>query len=101
LKFAIIAIPTQKESWLHRVAPDRISRMIADERHGDTESRSAIDYIPGYNRYSDRIEEDEEPPEVERTGRAIEEGNGRVNSVFPGAVGRDQQTGVENEWARN
>lgn len=101
LQFAIIAIPTQKESWLHSVAPDRISRMIADERHGDTEPRSAIDYIPGYNRYSDRIEEDDEPAENDRTGRAIEEGNGRVNNTFPGAIGRDQPSAVDNEWTRN
>lgn len=75
--------------------------MIADERHGDTEPRSAIDYIPGYNRYSDRIEEDEDDIENTRTGRTIEEGNRKLNNVLPGNVLGDQQTGAENEWARN
>jgi len=77
--------------------------MIADERHGDTAPRSAIDYIPGYSRYSDRIEEDEEEEEeveTTRTGR-IEEGNRKPNHALPGNVLDDQETGVENEWARN
>jgi hypothetical protein len=76
--------------------------MIADERHGDTEPRSAIDYIPGYNRYSDRVEEEEDDIENTRTGRAIEESNRQLNNALPGNVLGDQQsTGVENEWARN
>jgi len=99
-QFTIIVVPTQKESWLHSVAPDRISRMIADERHDNSQSRSAVDYL-GYNsRFSDRIEEADESLTNERTGRAIEEGNGN-GGAFPGAVGRGQQTGVENEWTRN
>jgi hypothetical protein len=100
-QFAIIAIPTQKESWLHKVAPESISRMIADERNGDTEPRRAIDYIPGYNRYSDRIQEDEDDEENTRTGRTIEEGNRRLNNTLPGNVLGDQQPSVENEWSRN
>ncbi|KAI4625638.1 hypothetical protein J4E81_002565 [Alternaria sp. BMP 2799] len=98
----IIAIPTQKESWLHRIAPERISRMIADERNGDTEPRRAIDYIPGYNsnRYSDRIEEETEEDSQDSV-RAIEEGNRRLDGALPGHVERDQQPSVENEWARN
>ncbi|KAH7090219.1 hypothetical protein FB567DRAFT_285995 [Paraphoma chrysanthemicola] len=99
-QFLIIAIPTQKESWLHRIAPDRISRMIADERNGDTEPRRAIDYIPGYNRYSDRIEEEGDQDEDTRTGRAIEEGNRRLSNILPGHIGQDQQPTVENEWTR-
>lgn len=75
--------------------------MIADERHGNTEPRRAIDYVPGYNRYSDRIEEDEDDVENTRTGRTIEEGNGRLNNALPGNVLGDQQPTVENEWARN
>ncbi|CAN9419002.1 unnamed protein product [Alternaria alternata] len=104
-QFAIIAIPTQKESWLHRIAPERISRMIADERHGDAEPRRAIDFIPGYssNRYSDRIEEEtEEATEDGRDNvRAIEEGNRRLDGALPGHIGSDLQPSVENEWARN
>lgn len=74
--------------------------MIADERHGDTEPRRAIDYIPGYNRYSDRVEEDDEDDENTRPGRAIDEGNRRINNILPGHVEQDQQPTVENEWAR-
>jgi hypothetical protein len=102
LQFSIIAIPTQKESWLHKVAPDRVSRMIADERNGNTEPRGAIDYIPGFDRYTDsRIEEDGDEDENTRTGRTIEEGNRRLNDALPGNVLGDQQPAVENEWARN
>lgn len=75
--------------------------MIADERHGDTEPRRAIDYIPGYNRYSDRVEEEEDEIENTRGGRTIEEGNRRLNNTLPGNVLGDQQPTVENEWARN
>jgi hypothetical protein len=74
--------------------------MIADERHGDTEPRRAIDYIPGYNRYSDRVEEDHDDDESTRPGRTIEEGNRRINNILPGHVEQDQQPTVENEWAR-
>lgn len=95
-QFSIIAIPTQKESWLHKIAPDRISRMIADERNGDTEPRRAIDYIPGLNRYSDRVQEEEE----EDQQRATEEGNRRLTNALPGPVGPGQPS-IENEWARS
>lgn len=72
--------------------------MIADERHDNSQSRSAIDYM-GYNsRFSDRIEEEEESLTHEGTGRAIEEGNG---GAFPSTIGRSAQSGVENEWTRN
>ncbi|KAI8934524.1 hypothetical protein NX059_008223 [Plenodomus lindquistii] len=98
-QFAIIAIPTQRESWLHKVAPDRISRMIADERHGGTEPRRAIDYIPDLNRYSDRVDEEEED-EV-HDGRAIEHGNNRLKNPFPGQIGRGEQAAVDNEWTRD
>lgn len=100
-QFAIIAIPTQRESWLHKVAPDRISRMIADERHGETEPRRAIDYVPGFNRYSDRVEEEEDQEEDVGHERAIEDGNTRLNAAFPSHLGREHQPAVENEWTRN
>ena len=75
--------------------------MIADERHGDTEPRRAIDYVPGYNRYSDRVEEANDHEENGSSVRAIEEGNRRLDGALPGHVGQDQQPTVENEWARN
>jgi hypothetical protein len=73
--------------------------MIADERHDNSQLRSTIDYI-GYNsRFSDRIEGDEEESLTnERSGRTIEDGD---SGAFPGAIGRGQQSNVENEWTRN
>jgi hypothetical protein len=73
--------------------------MIADERHGDTEPRRAIDYIPGYNRYSDRVEEEGQEEDA-ISGRAIEEGNRQAKNALPGYIPQDQQPTVENEWTR-
>ena len=70
--------------------------MIADERH--PEPRSAIDYIP---RYSDRIEEDSAENGQQNSQRAIEEGNRRLNNALPGPLRGDEQSNVENEWARS
>ncbi|CAA9960286.1 hypothetical protein PTMSG1_03691 [Pyrenophora teres f. maculata] len=96
----IIVVPTQKESWLHRIAPERLSRMLADERHGDTEPHHAIGYPSSHNRYSDRIEEEVEEEEEERSPeRAIEEGNRHLDSALPGHLTRDNQPS-DNEWAR-
>lgn len=105
-QFAIIAIPTQRESWLHKVAPDRISRMIADERNGgNDEPRRAIDYFPGHGRYSDRLVEEEEAEEEEENsyrGRAaIHAGNDQPHHASSTLLGGEQQPTVENEWARN
>lgn len=91
-QFAIIVVPTQKNSWLHKIAPDGISRMIADERNGGTEPRRTIDY-----QYSDRIEEEEE--EAVEQGRAIE-GAHRGIDVLPGRPDQPQPVAAENEWAR-
>jgi len=95
----IIVVPTHKESWLHRVAPERLSRMLADESHGDTESRRAIDYVTSHNRYSDRIEDETEEEEAS-PDRAIEEGNRRLDSALPGHLVGNNQPSIENEWAR-
>ncbi|KAF1916771.1 hypothetical protein BDU57DRAFT_595354 [Ampelomyces quisqualis] len=99
-QLAIIAIPTQKESWLHKVAPERISRMIADERHGDTEPRSAIDYIPSYNGYSDRIEQIEGEEDDTETERGAEGGNRTPTRPITGNEESGQLPSIENEWAR-
>ncbi|XP_014553562.1 hypothetical protein COCVIDRAFT_107295 [Bipolaris victoriae FI3] len=99
-QFAIIAIPTQKDSWLHKVVPDRLSRVLAGDQGGDADSRRAIDYVPGYNRYSDRIEEEAEDDNGQTPGRAIEDGIHHTDHVFPAQIGRDRQPSVENEWSR-
>ncbi|EMD68995.1 hypothetical protein COCSADRAFT_340708 [Bipolaris sorokiniana ND90Pr] len=99
-QFAIIAIPTQKDSWLHKIVPDRLSRVLAGDEGGDADSRRAIDYVPGYNRYSDRIEEEAEEDDEQTPGRAIEDGIRHTDHVFPAQIGRDRQPSVENEWSR-
>lgn len=76
--------------------------MIADERHGGSdEPRRAIDYVPNYNRYSDRVEEEDGHEHSLSPERAIEEGNRRLNSVLPGHLEHNQQATVENEWTRS
>lgn len=75
--------------------------MLADERNGNAEPRRAIDYVPGYTRYSDRVEEEEDDDEGVGANRAIEEGNRRINNILPHHIDRDQQPTVENEWARS
>ncbi|KAF2689678.1 hypothetical protein K458DRAFT_475086 [Lentithecium fluviatile CBS 122367] len=102
-QFAIIAIPTQRESWLHSVVPDRISRMIADEEHGNGGSQRAIDYLPDFNRYSDRVEEEASEGETESgPQRAIEGGAHQVRSALGGGANEEEQQHphVENEWVR-
>lgn len=101
-QFAIIAIPTKRESWLHRVVPDRVSRMIADEEHGNGGSQRAIDYLPDFGRYSDRVAEEASDGEAENgTPRAIEGGAQRVKNALPGVNSErhEEQPTVENEWA--
>jgi hypothetical protein len=78
--------------------------MIADERHGNTEPRGAIDYIPGFDGgrgYSDRVQETDDEDEETPIGRAIEEDNRNLNNELPGNVLGSQQPTIENEWARN
>jgi hypothetical protein len=103
-QFAIIATPTRRESWLHRVLPDRVSRLIADEENGGPGSpRRAIDYLPNFNHYRDNVAGEVEEDGDSTPRRAIEEG------VQPGGTGllrpnREQEhpsSTVENEWAHN
>lgn len=82
--------------------------MIADERHGHTEPRGAIDYIHGFDGgrastgYSDRVQvADDDDEEGTPTARAIEEGNRNLNNQLPGNVLGNQQPPMDNEWARN
>ncbi|KAJ4356009.1 uncharacterized protein N0V89_004035 [Didymosphaeria variabile] len=104
-KFAIIAIPTQRETWLHSVVPDRVSRMIADEEHtGNDGPHRAIDYLPNFNQYSDRVEEDNSDGDVENGARkAIESSTEHAENVFPGRSddGGQERGPLENEWLRS
>ncbi|OAG05135.1 uncharacterized protein CC84DRAFT_1206621 [Paraphaeosphaeria sporulosa] len=103
-QFAIIAIPTQRESWLHSVVPDRVSRIIADEDHNNDGPRRAIDYLPDFNRYSDRIEEDNSGGDVENGARkTIKSGTEQVENIFAGrSDDAGQERGpLENEWLRS
>ncbi|KAF2446884.1 hypothetical protein P171DRAFT_442105 [Karstenula rhodostoma CBS 690.94] len=104
-QFAIIAIPTQRESWLHSVVPDRVSRIIADEDHNDNDgSRRAIGYLPDFNRYSDRVEEDNSDGDVENGAhKTIKSGTEEVENIFEGrSDDAGQERGpLENEWLRS
>ncbi|KAJ4381019.1 hypothetical protein N0V86_003366 [Didymella sp. IMI 355093] len=99
--FLIIAVPTRRESWLHKVAPEQISDFIAREEHGNTGERRRINYIPDTNRYSDRVQEtddDDTAPISPETRRALEEGRATVGTGLPGNVVMDAP--ATEEWAR-
>ncbi|KAF1929453.1 uncharacterized protein M421DRAFT_419984 [Didymella exigua CBS 183.55] len=99
--FAIIAIPTQRESWLHKIAPEQVSDFIAREEHGNTGERRRINYLPDTNRYSDRVQEEDDdaaPPSPE-TRRALEEGRATIGTGLPGNVVMDAPT--TEEWTRD
>jgi hypothetical protein len=74
--------------------------MIADERHGDTPPRSAIDYIPRYNGYSDRIEPADDEEDTSDTERGAEGGNRKPNKAITADEESGQLPSIENEWAR-
>ncbi|KAJ4343376.1 hypothetical protein N0V95_006677 [Ascochyta clinopodiicola] len=98
--FAIIAIPTQRETWLHKIAPERVSEFIAAEEHGSTGERRRINYLPDTNRYSDRFQEndDETTPLSPESRRALEAGTAQVGTGLPGNVAMDAP--ATEEWAR-
>ncbi|KAF2273330.1 uncharacterized protein EI97DRAFT_161140 [Westerdykella ornata] len=98
-QFAIIVTPTQRESWLHRVLPARVSRLISDEERGTSgRPRGAIDYVP----YRDNVaEEVDDEDRYDATRPAIE---GRtIRHVPPEPNGEQDQSrsGVENVWERS
>lgn len=99
-QFAIIVIPTQRETWLHKIAPEQISDFIAREEHGDTGERRRINYISGTSRYSDRFQEedDETAPLSPETQRALDSGRAQVGTGLPGNVAMDAP--ATDEWAR-
>jgi hypothetical protein len=75
--------------------------MLADERNGNTEPRRAIDYMPNISRYTDRIENADDADEGTSSGRAIEEGNRKLNNALPGYIPPEEQPVVNNEWTTN
>jgi hypothetical protein len=99
-QFAIIVIPTQRESWLHKIAPEQISDFIAREEHGSTGERRRINYLPDTNRYSNRFQEedDETTPLSPESRRAIEASRTQVGTGLPGNVEMDAP--ATEEWAR-
>lgn len=81
--------------------------MIADEEHGENGnegSRRRIDYLPNFNRYSDRVEEDHSDDEAGNgAGKAIKAGTEHTENLFEGTSndGAEQERGpLENEWVR-
>ncbi|KAF2708498.1 hypothetical protein K504DRAFT_468829 [Pleomassaria siparia CBS 279.74] len=103
-QFAIIATPTKRESWLHRVLPDRVSRFVSDEEHGSSNGhRRAIDYLPNFNNYSDNVAEEISEDEEDATPqRTIGGGVGKVKNALTSAEHEEEQhPALENAWARN
>ncbi|KAF1950995.1 hypothetical protein CC80DRAFT_215145 [Byssothecium circinans] len=100
-QFAIIAIPTERESWLHSVVPDRVSRLITDEEHGGNSGR-ATNYLPDFNEYSDRVQEEVSDDEAESGARrTIENGAQRVTNALTGGDPEEREnTPHANEWLR-
>ena len=99
---AIIVTPTQRETWLHRVLPDRVSRLIADEE-GGSRPRRAIDYLPNFEQYRDNVAEEVNDSEDESTPRrAIENGARTVGNALTGSNENEtqQHSAHENAWAR-
>jgi len=100
---AIIVIPTRRESWLHKIAPEQISDFIAREEHGNTGERRRINYLPDTNHYADRFQEedDETTPLSPETRRALEAGTTQVGTGLPGNVAMEAPATVATaEWAR-
>ncbi|ORX99286.1 hypothetical protein BCR34DRAFT_139767 [Clohesyomyces aquaticus] len=107
-QLAIIAIPTNRSSWLHRVLPGRVSEILTDEEQATTNGRArAIDYHSSYDRYRDdplaevTDSEDESTPQ-----RGIEPGPAsQVTDAVTAGVDQpdleqhDEPT--ENTWARH
>lgn len=83
------------------MVPDRVSRIIADEEHGSSGPRHAIDYLPDIGRYSDRIEEEANQDQVSIPNRAIEGATHHINGVLPANSQQDQQPITEDVWSRN
>lgn len=105
-QIAIISTPTRRETWLHRVLPDRISRLIADEEQGDNRPRRAIDYLPTSDRYRDNMAEAEEVDDSDDeavTRRAIENSANNVGNILTGSIRTEERhiTSHENAWARS
>lgn len=99
----IIATPTRRETWLHRVLPDRVSRLIADEEEGGSRPRRAIDYLPNFDQYRDNVAEEVDDSEEESTPRrTIEDGARTVGNALTGSAETENQQHAshENAWAR-
>ncbi|KAF2866160.1 hypothetical protein BDV95DRAFT_585010 [Massariosphaeria phaeospora] len=103
-QFAFIAIPTKRESWLHQVVPDRVSRIIADEEHSSSGGlRRAIDYRPNGHGYRDNeAEEVSDDSDAEtRPQRTLESGAQQAKNSRPGGNGEQQHPLIdESVWGR-
>jgi hypothetical protein len=98
-QLSIIVIPTERESWLHSVVPDRVSRMIADEENSGNSGR-ATNFLDSY---TDRVQEEVSDDENESgPRRAIEGGAQQVKNTSPGVNADEDENAVhENAWSRN
>jgi hypothetical protein len=95
-----MVISTKKESWLHRVLPERVSNLISDEEQGLSNG-----HIAGYlTSYSDNVAGEVNEDGVESTPhRTIGEGVHRVRNATTSVEHEEEHqhhSTPENEWAR-
>ena len=90
------------------VTPERLIESSGREEEGaDGNEQRTIDYLPNFNRYSDRVEEEESDAEegdgARKTIQANVENEGEEIDADTG-TGRERAQGRvlgENEWVRN
>lgn len=88
--------------------PERVVDAFRREEDGaEGDEQRAIDYLPNFNRYSDRVEEEESDAEESNGARkaiqaSVENGGEEINTET--GNGRERAQGRvlgENEWVRN
>ncbi|KAF2726743.1 hypothetical protein EJ04DRAFT_171874 [Polyplosphaeria fusca] len=98
---SIIVFPTQSQTVLHRVLPEHVSRFLSDQNQN--RAQGAIEYLPNFSRYSDRVEDAASDSDGENpVQNTIEGGAQHVRNAL--GAGQDEERAhpsVENEWSRN
>ena len=106
MQILVLVLSTER-SWASRVMPERLADALGREEAGaESDEQRAIDYLPNFNRYSDRVEEEESDAEegngAKKTIQAAVENGGEINAETSNERERAQGRVLgENEWARN
>ncbi|KAF2107344.1 hypothetical protein BDV96DRAFT_616965 [Lophiotrema nucula] len=104
-QMAIITFP-MRPTPLHSILPTRVSRFLTDEELGSNRGpQQAIDYLPDFQRYSDRVAEESESEDEPTPQQTLEGGVQQVRGVLTGSgIGtgaEEEHPHPENEWSRN